>query len=230
MASPIFRSRYYYFLFPIMIILACISVYYLSALVSALLNKRYSNSSTISSNLNNKLTFDKVKPHNDRTLSNPYIFLIFIAAILIINSNIFHYQNLTVKSSSSNPGTQPILGLSDVPLHPDYKGCCEYIQDNYLFGDCILVKRERPVEFYLNEYLEKKDFTDYLVIGFYNLSLTDLQNIFNTYRVWVVIDEPIESLIPRFITQNEYDFLERNTDVCFASEDQYTFLGLENQL
>jgi hypothetical protein len=222
--TPIFRSRYHYFLYPIFIITACISAFYVSGIISKLFHDKWMknrNSMTSSSKDPPKLKMFIFKNH---TLKKIQIFIILIAIILLLDPRIYYIHRISTDPYS---GTQ--LPLGDVPWHADYRGGCEFLVDHYQTDDCVIVKRNRVVDFYLNDYLTNNDENiSYLVISYSDLNLTEIQTVFNDYRVWVFLDIPIDQLIPRFLSQEEYDFIVSNTNISFSSEDQHTIVRLEN--
>jgi hypothetical protein len=224
--TPIFRSRYHYFLFPILIITACISAFYISSEIIRLIkNKRLKNEYS-TSNPSNIPSESKKYLFKNIALNKIHIFIILVLIILLADPRIYYIHRISTDPYS---GTQ--LPLGDVPWHADYRGGCEYLRDNYQSGDCIIVKRDRVVDFYLNDYFNDNLENDsYLVITYSDLNLSEIQTFFNDYRVWVFLDIPIDNLIPRFLSQEEYDFIVSNTKISFLSEDQHTIVRLENKL
>jgi hypothetical protein len=222
--SPIFRSRYHYFLFPTFIITACISAFYFSEIIFKFFKEKRMKIRNSKSGSSKNPSEPGLFLFKNRAITKIHIFIILIALLLLIDPRIYFIHRISTDPYS---GTQ--LPIGDVPWHADYRGGSEYLRIFYQQGDCIIVKRDRVVDFYLNEYQNNyAENENYVVFTYSDLNLSEMQAIFNDYRVWVFLDMPIDSLIPRFLSQTEYDFIESNTKISFKSRDQYTTLRLEN--
>jgi len=209
-ATPHLLLRYFYFVLPLLIITATRSSYEIARVLGKI--------SQVKKGLDNSNRVIKGKKNEIR------IFVLLIIMILVIDAKFF-----LIPGAVYDPYSSSDMGMWQVSVHPDYRDACEYLRENYIDGDVVLVKRERTADFYLNTYLDNKNVNvdNYVVLSYVDLNLSATQELFDEHRVWVLMDHKEEQLVPDFISKDVYDLLKENTESVFKSGDRLTMVWLE---